>query len=214
MENLNEEVNRIKHLFNFKNGDVITESMVNEEIDDLTDRIPMVYGLTYDIKLFKNTKDVTDYVDKELINYGNLTDIYINFPTKKMGIKINNIGRDDLDDVGGGLEGDVHDNFTLKFIPIDSNKLDNKQKRRLKKIYKEHGIDIPKGEFPILNPTTLPSFRIFEKDKDGKSLGIYEKETGEVFPYEEYEMGDYELYDGEQFNVYVKINVEFAYDWL
>jgi hypothetical protein len=31
MKNLNEEVNRIKHLFNFKNGDVITESLLNEQ---------------------------------------------------------------------------------------------------------------------------------------------------------------------------------------
>ena len=30
MKNLNEEVNKIKHLFNFKKGDVITESLLNE----------------------------------------------------------------------------------------------------------------------------------------------------------------------------------------
>ena len=30
MKNLNEEINKIKHLFNFKKGDVITESLLNE----------------------------------------------------------------------------------------------------------------------------------------------------------------------------------------
>ena len=31
MKNLNEEVNKIKHLFKFKKGDVITESKLNGE---------------------------------------------------------------------------------------------------------------------------------------------------------------------------------------
>jgi hypothetical protein len=33
MKNLNEEVNKIKHLFNYKKGDVITESLLNEKYD-------------------------------------------------------------------------------------------------------------------------------------------------------------------------------------
>ncbi len=33
MKNLNEEVNKIKHLFNFKKGDVIIESMTKESSD-------------------------------------------------------------------------------------------------------------------------------------------------------------------------------------
>jgi hypothetical protein len=34
MKNLNEEVNKIKHLFNFKKGDVITESLLNEQEEE------------------------------------------------------------------------------------------------------------------------------------------------------------------------------------
>lgn len=33
MKNLNEEVNKIKHFFNFKKGDVITESLLSESTD-------------------------------------------------------------------------------------------------------------------------------------------------------------------------------------
>ena len=31
MDNLNEEINKIKHLFTFKKGDVITESVLSED---------------------------------------------------------------------------------------------------------------------------------------------------------------------------------------
>ncbi len=35
MKNINEEVNKIKRLFNFKKGDVITESIINEQLSDV-----------------------------------------------------------------------------------------------------------------------------------------------------------------------------------
>jgi len=43
MKNLNEEVNKIKHLFNFKKGDVITESMLNEQEDSMEYKIRYVF---------------------------------------------------------------------------------------------------------------------------------------------------------------------------
>lgn len=38
MKNLNEEINKMKHLFNFKKGDVITESLLRESTTDFIEK--------------------------------------------------------------------------------------------------------------------------------------------------------------------------------
>jgi hypothetical protein len=149
--------------------------------------IPLIYGLTYDVKLFQNGKDITDNIESP--NTTNYTDIKIYFPKSSDTVALD------------------ADKFEVKFTPIDGDKLDGKKQRELKKIYKEQGFKMGRGEsFPILSPTTLPSFRIGydSYDKiyeifDGKKSYAY----GNEYPYDK-KHEDYELYNGDQFNVYVK----------
>ena len=123
-----------------------TKSPTNDAI------IPLIYGLTYDVKLFQNGKDITDTIESP--NTENYTDIKIYFPK-----------------------------------------------------YKEQGFKMERHEgFPILSPTTLPSFRIgydsydkIYKIFDGKKSYAY----GNEYPYDK-KYKDYELYNGDQFNVYVR----------
>ena len=158
-----------------------TKSPTNDAI------IPLIYGLTYDVKLFQNGKDITDTIESP--NTENYTDIKIYFPKSQDTVALD------------------ADKFEVKFTPIDGDKLDGKKQRELKKLYKEQGFKMERHEgFPILSPTTLPSFRIgydsydkIYKIFDGKKSYAY----GNEYPYDK-KYKDYELYNGDQFNVYVR----------
>ena len=150
--------------------------------------IPLIYGLTYDIKLLQNGKDITKYI-KNPPDTSKYTDIIIKFPTTGIPIIID------------------MDKFEVKFTPLDGDNLDSKNQRELKKIYNEQGFKMGRGEsFPILSPTTLPTFRVGYDDYD-EFYRIYDGKkgymSGNEFPYDK-EYKDQELYKGEQFNVYVK----------
>jgi len=150
--------------------------------------IPLIYGLTYDVKLLQNGRDITKYIAPP--DSQTKTDILINFPTTQIPITM------DLD------------KFELKFTPIDGDTLDKAKQKRLKKIYNNQGFKMGRNEsFPILSPTTLPSFRIGYDDYDkrylvykGNASSVY---SGDEYPYDK-KYKDFEIYNGEQFNVYVK----------
>jgi hypothetical protein len=86
MKNLNEEINKIKHLFTFKKGDVITESVLSED-DKKT------YLSTKDEKMakhfFKKPVDFGIRIDDKGTKYFWMTDVLIpggaEFPLKSDG---------------------------------------------------------------------------------------------------------------------------------
>jgi hypothetical protein len=150
-------------------------------------KIPLIFGYTYNLVVLQNGRDITKYIDMPPDTQG-MSDISITF--------INNIPIT--------LDLDI---FEVKFTPIDGDNLDSKKQRELKKIYNEQGFKMVRGEsFPILSPVTIPSFRIGEKRyKDYRTTvykGTESYPSGNEYPYEK-RYGDFEIYNGDQFNVYV-----------
>jgi hypothetical protein len=97
MKNLNEEVNKVKYLFTYKKGDVITESMIKESSDTKTieffesgDKIKYDKGgftveltsdvvinepgnFTYDIKVISSKNDEIKEGETGTLNFFNYT---------------------------------------------------------------------------------------------------------------------------------------------
>jgi len=148
--------------------------------------IPLIYGYTYDLKVLQNGQDITN--DIKYPDTKGRSDISITF--------INNIPIT--------LDLDI---FEVKFTPIDGDNLDSKKQRELKNIYNEQGFKMVRGEsFPILSPVTIPSFRIGEKRYEDYRTTVYKGNesyaSGNEYPYEK-KYQDFEIYNGDQFNVYV-----------
>ncbi len=149
-------------------------------------KIPLIFGLTYDLKVLQNGRDITEYIHRPPDTKGR-SDILIRFQ--------NNIPIT--------LDLDI---FEVKFTPIDGDNLDPKDQKILTKLYAQQEFKMTRGEsFPILSPATIPSFRIAEKEHDdymtvykGNASGYY----GDEYPYDT-NYKDFEIYNGDQFNVYV-----------
>jgi hypothetical protein len=153
--------------------------------------IPLIYGLTYDVKLLQNGRDITEYINKKRgPDTQGRTDILINFPDTVIPITME------------------LDKFEVKFTPIDGDTLERKKQVQLKKIYNDQGFKMARNEsFPILSPATIPSFKIGYDRYDerylvykGNASSVY---SGDEYPYDK-RFDDFEIYNGEQFNVYVR----------
>jgi len=153
-------------------------------------KIPLIYDLTYDLKVLQNGRDITEYISMPPDTKGR-SDISITFQ--------NNIPIT--------LDLDI---FEVKFTPIDGNTLEKSKQKQLKQYYKNRlGMNInKKTPFPILSPAKIPSFRIGEKENKDYSTTVYKGNasyaSGNEYPYMGERYRDFEIYNGDQFNVYVK----------
>lgn len=147
--------------------------------------IPLIRGLTFDLKVLQNGQDITNNI-KFRVGKSHIVLTFINYISITLDLDI----------------------FEVKFTPIDGDNLDSKKQKKLKQIYNEQGFKMVRGEsFPMLSPVTIPSFRIGEEKYEDDRTFVYKGNasyaSGNEYPYDE-KYGDFEIYNGDQFNVYVK----------
>lgn len=153
--------------------------------------IPLVAGETYELKLFKNGKDITNSSKYWQSNMQG--SLILEFPISSMLINM------------------ALDRFDVQFIPLDVDNLDNKRKRAYRKHYKVVSrFEIERHEsFPIFNPESIPSFKVGWNIYD-KRYEIFKASAhyayGNEFPREESNDNLIKLYTGEQFDLYIYLN--------